>query len=100
MSTSLLPTIEVIQDTFVREITQLGGSATEAVRCDELLIVRSRLPHTEEVRAGDEIEGGVALRATGLEVFVHPYTMRKVCQNGAVMAVLTDTAPAVACGAG
>lgn len=91
MSTCLLPTMDTIHDTLVSEIAQLGGCVTDDIRCDDLLFMRSLLPHTDQVRSGDSVQGGVALRATEREVFVHPYTVRKVCENGAIMAIMTDT---------
>ena len=93
MATCPLPTVETIHDTFVSEITQLGGRVTDDYRYNELLLLRSVLPHSECVRPQDAVQGGVALRATEHEIFVHPYTFRKVCQNGAVMAMVLDTAP-------
>lgn len=91
MATCFLPTVETIHDTYVSEITQLGGRVTDDYRYHELLLLRSVLPHSECVRPQDAVQGGVALRATEHEIFVHPYTFRKVCQNGAVMAMVMDT---------
>jgi hypothetical protein len=40
----------------------------------------------EEIRAGDKVQGGVALRATDTVAWVYPYVFRLVCKNGAIMA--------------
>jgi hypothetical protein len=39
-----------------------------------------------DVRPNDAINAGVALRAAGPEIVVHPYTFRQVCTNGAIAA--------------
>jgi len=91
MATCLLPTVQTIHDMFVTEIRQLDGCVMDEYRDEEFLLLRSVLPHTECVRPTDVVQGGVALRATEQEIFVHPYTLRKVCQNGAIMAVVTDS---------
>jgi hypothetical protein len=50
------------------------------------LFVRSLLPHVGEARPKDRIQGGVAMRASEDELWLHPYLLREVCRNGAVMA--------------
>src|SRR5262249_34057332 len=50
------------------------------------LFLRAVLPGEREVRPGDRLQGGVALRATPEEISVHPYVFRKVCSNGAIRA--------------
>src|SRR5262249_37537066 len=50
------------------------------------LFLRAVLPEEREVRAGDRLQGGVALRATPEEISVHPYVFRQVCSNGAIRA--------------
>jgi len=55
------------------------------------LFARSVLPGVEEVRPGDILQGGVALRGTQTDIWVHPYVFRKVCRNGAIMAYALET---------
>jgi len=86
MTTTFLPTTQDIKECFLREIAQLGGSVSNAFDDGARLYLRSILPPTEEVRPGDRMQGGVALRATGNEICVHPYTFRQVCRNGAIAA--------------
>ena len=50
------------------------------------LFARSVVPGIEEVRSGDRLQGGVALRATESEAWLYPYVFRTVCSNGAIMA--------------
>jgi hypothetical protein len=50
------------------------------------LFVRSLLPHVGTARSKDEMQGGLALRATEEELWLHPYMFRQVCRNGAIMA--------------
>jgi hypothetical protein len=50
------------------------------------LFVRSLLPHVADARPKDRMQGGLALRATDDELWLHPYLFRKVCRNGAVVA--------------
>jgi hypothetical protein len=49
------------------------------------------LPPSLAVGPGDRIKGGVALRSTETDVFIHPYTFRQVCTNGAIMARSTQS---------
>ena len=53
----------------------------------ERLFVRSVVPQRRG-RSGPTtgLQGGVALRASGGDVWVHPYVFRLVCTNGAIMA--------------
>ena len=43
------------------------------------------------MKPGDRVQGGVALRATEDDVWVHPYVFRQVCTNGAIIARATQT---------
>ncbi|MHB8954724.1 MAG: hypothetical protein ACYC4U_17255 [Pirellulaceae bacterium] len=81
-----LPAAQAIQEVFAAEVIRLGGQMTDEYRHDELLLLRSVTTHTEHVRPGDAIQGGVALRTSEQEIFVHPYTFRQVCRNGAIVA--------------
>jgi hypothetical protein len=55
------------------------------------LFARSVLPKVEEVRPGDKLQRGVALRGSQSQVWVHPYVFRQVCRNGAIMAQALET---------
>jgi len=80
-----------IRQTFSQEVTALGGTVTEVFEEGPLLWARSVLPWVEEVRRSDKVQGGIALRSTGHEVFVHPYTFRFVCTNGCIIASALQT---------
>jgi hypothetical protein len=75
-----------INTLFAKEITAAGGTVTETILVANKLFLRSTLPAVREVRAGDKLQAGVALRATDREVRVHPYVFRQVCGNGAIVA--------------
>ena len=49
------------------------------------LFLRAVRGVTDEVRPGDSLQGGVALRTSADEILVHSYTFRQVCRNGAIM---------------
>jgi len=86
-----LPTTHDIRDAFAEEIASLGGTTHDVYDDGERLFLRSVLPRDTEVRPGDRIQGGVAVRATGSEILVHPYTLRQVCTNGAIAAHALET---------
>jgi len=84
MSNSL--TTACVLQAFSQEIGRHGGTVKDTFDDGERLFVRSVLPHIDEVRANDRLQGGVALKACDGEVWVHPYVFRLVCKNGAIMA--------------
>src|SRR5881227_3566186 len=73
-------------DVFVEEVAAHGGQVTDTFHDGQRLFTRSVLPHVEHVRPGDGVQGGVALKATDEGVWLHPYTFRLVCRNGAILA--------------
>jgi hypothetical protein len=75
-----------ILSSFTEQIQSRGGRITESFRDDQRLFVRSLLPHVANARPNDRFEGGVGLRATEGDVWLHPYLFRQVCRNGAIMA--------------
>lgn len=81
-----VPTIREIHDAFTDEIASLGGVVSNVFDDEVRLFARSVLPARAEVRVGDAVNAGVALRATGSEIVVSPYTFRQVCSNGAIAA--------------
>lgn len=91
MSTTLSPGTNQIAAAFAEEITSLGGTVRDSHDDGEALFARAVLPRHDEVRRGDRIQGGVALRTTGPLILIHPYTFRLVCTNGAIVAHVTAT---------
>jgi hypothetical protein len=73
-------------EVFADEIGAMGGRISDAFDDGERLFGRSILPDEREVRRGDPLRGGVAVLASDREVRVHPYVLRQVCSNGAIMA--------------
>ncbi len=80
-----------IKGAFVEEITAQRGTVSDTFDDGRRLFLRSILPDVTEVRQGDRVQGGVALRANGREAWVHPYVFRQVCKNGAIMARAIQT---------
>jgi len=91
MNTNYLPTTEEIALAFADEISILGGSVSDSYDDGSHLFMRAHLTAEEDVRPGDTLKAGVALRAVGPIVTVHPYTYRQVCSNGAIAAQVTGT---------
>jgi len=85
MSIDIGLTTERIFNAFSEEISARGGKVTDKFINQRRLFARSIVALTENVKPGDRLHGGVALKATGGEVCVNPYVLRKVCTNGAVM---------------
>jgi hypothetical protein len=75
-----------IQALFAAEIAGTGGKVSDVFDDGRRLFARSIFPWVREVRAKDNLQGGVALRATEEECSVHPYVFRQVCRNGAIVA--------------
>jgi len=75
-----------ILELFSEEITTRSGTLIDTIQDDTRLFARSVMPGVREVQPGDKLQGGVALRATESEVWLHPYVFRQVCRNGAIMA--------------
>jgi len=79
-------TFKTASDIFMEEITARSGVVKDAFQDATRLFARSVLPGVEEVRPGDRLQGGVALRVTESDIWLHPYVFRQVCRNGAIMA--------------
>lgn len=71
---------------FCEEVISLGGRVTDSFDDGRRLFTRSVLPHIEQVRRSDSVQGGVALKAVGGEICLYPYVFRLVCLNGAILA--------------
>lgn len=80
-----------LRSTFADVITAAGGTVSDTFDDGGRLFTRSILPSVRHVRPGDQVQGGVALRATEHDVWVHPYLFRQVCRNGAIMAHAIQT---------
>ena len=78
---------------FTDEIAAHDGHVTDTVDDGRRLFSRSVVPRIEAVKPGDQLQGGVALKATDEEVCVYPYVFRLVCRNGASMAHAIDVRP-------
>jgi hypothetical protein len=85
LPSSTLTTARVL-DVFAEEVAARGGRITDTFHDGKRLFTRSILAHVEEVRPGDRVRGGVALKATGDGVWLYPYLFRKVCRSGAIIA--------------
>jgi hypothetical protein len=81
-----LPGTHAIHETFADEIRSLGGTVPDVYDDGRRLFARAILPADTEVRPGDHVRAGVAVRATRSEILVQPYTFRQVCSNGAIAA--------------
>ena len=86
MSLPSFPMTATIKELFCEELTEAGGAISDAFDDGIHLFVRSILPEVREVQSGDKVQGGVALRSSETEIWVHPYLFRQVCTNGAIMA--------------
>jgi hypothetical protein len=85
-----LPTAGILA-AFTEEIEAKGGTVTDTFDDGTRLFTRSVLSRTAEVTRGDRLQAGVALRAVGGEVWLHPYVFRQVCRNGAIVAQALQT---------
>jgi len=81
-----LPTTREIREVFAEEVEALGGTVANVYDNGALLIARAVLSAHADIRPGDGMRAGVALRALGPEALVYPYTIRLVCSNGAIAA--------------
>ena len=79
-------TTGAIRDAFAAEITAVGGTVADVFEDGQRLFARSVLARTREVLPDDRVRDGVALRATGGDIWIHPYTFRQICSNGAIIA--------------
>ncbi|AHG93482.1 hypothetical protein J421_5947 (plasmid) [Gemmatirosa kalamazoonensis] len=86
-----LPSIAEVRARFDEEITALGGTVRDVYEDGRNLFARAVLRRAADVRPGDTVNGGVALRTLGPELLVHPYIFRQVCVNGAIRAHALQT---------
>src|SRR6266404_2686631 len=91
MALNEFPSPTVLSNLFSEEVGMAGGFVSDTFRDAARLFLRSVLPGVREVRPGDNLQAGVALRATAGEVWVHPYVFRQICRNGAIIAHALQT---------
>jgi hypothetical protein len=93
MSSRSTLTTKQLRTVFAEEVTARRGQVTDTYDDGRRLFARSVLSQVEEVRPGDRLQGGVALRATDESLWLYPYVFRLVCKNGAIMAQALDARP-------
>ena len=79
-------TTATISAVFADSVVDHSGRVTEIHDAGTRLFLRALLPFQEEVRPGDRMQAGLALRASESEISLHPYLFRQICRNGAIMA--------------
>jgi hypothetical protein len=89
MNAMYLPAAPEILEALEQEVRDLGGTVPDVYAEGDLLYARAVLPGATEVRPGDRVHGGVAVRTHDTEILIYPYSYRVVCTNGAIAAVGT-----------
>ncbi len=84
-------TTAAILSAFADELAECGGRVTERFDDGRQLFARGVLPRTGDVARRDPVQAGVALRATGEVIDVHPYLFRLVCKNGQIFVEAAET---------
>jgi hypothetical protein len=84
MTIELVPSPQAIREAFAREVADAGGEVSDAFDDGRRLFLRSIFPGAVEVRPGDRMQRGVALRSRESEILIHPYFFRQVCRNGTI----------------
>ncbi len=85
------PSTAALHQLFGATIASLGGTVLDAEDTGAAMYARAVLPEVADVRRGDMVQGGVAVRVVGGEAFVHPFILRQVCVNGAVRTYAVGT---------
>ena len=78
---------------FAEEVRARRGQVTQTFDDGKRLFARAVLPHVAEVGPADQVRGGVAIKATGDGVWLYPYTFRRICSNGAIVAQTLEECP-------
>jgi hypothetical protein len=78
---------------FAEEVRARRGEVTQTFDDGKRLFSRAVLRHLAEVGPGDQVSGGVAIKATGDGVWLYPYTFRRICSNGAIAARTLEERP-------
>ena len=84
-------TTSQINTIFADEVKSAGGKVTDTFDDGTVLFSRAVLPQHTEVARKDRIDKGVAIKAAWEDVWAHPYVLRKVCVNGALVAQAVAT---------
>jgi len=87
-----LSTVHVLK-AFTEGIEIRGGKVTETFDDGSRLFARGVLCKLAEIQPGDQLRGGVAIKATQEGIWLYPYTFRLVCSNGAIQAEARDERP-------
>ena len=86
MSSTMGLTTSQVLAAFAAEVNAHDGRVTDTADDGRRLLARAVLPTAGDVRPGDRLQAGVALKAADGAVWVHPYLFRLVCRNGAIIA--------------
>ena len=66
------------------EIAALGGNVSDYDEGD-CLYIRATLPNVDPLWPGDDVQGGIAVRATADDIRVQPYIVRHANSNGLII---------------
>jgi hypothetical protein len=80
-----------VLDVFTEEVEARGGTTRDVWVDDDALFARSVVGLVADVKRGDEVRGGVAIRASAEGIRLSPYVFRVVCTNGAIMSRAEET---------
>ena len=75
---------------FADEVAALNGSVTDRFDDGRRVYLRAVLKRCDEVRSGDRVQAGVALRCVQRDVLIHPYVFRLLCRNGIIVRQVED----------
>jgi len=84
-------TTREISEIFADEVEAAGGRMSDVFDDGARIFLRAVLAGEKAVQPGDRVQGGVAVRATSDDIWVHPYVFRQVCSNGAIRAHAIET---------
>lgn len=79
------PTVPEILGVMREELPPAAGGSTFEILQDGSFLIRAVLPMAAEIRSGDVIRGGVALKVAADQIEVRHHVLRRVCRNGAIM---------------
>jgi hypothetical protein len=83
-------TTATILGAFANQLAECGGRVSERFDDGRRLFARGVLPRSGEVARRDRVQAGVAIRAMGEVIDVHPYLYRLVCKNGQIFVEATE----------
>lgn len=84
-------TTREIKEIFAHEVEAAHGRMSDVFDDGARIFLRAVLAGEQQVQPGDRVQGGVAVRATSENIWVHPYVFRQVCSNGAIRAHAIET---------